>query len=83
MRQRVEGTIQRPPDVVFNFVAREHWRNHPRWDPNIVEIIPLDPGPIRVGSRARVRRKSGEGLLEVLECEPDARWRSRSQIGPF
>lgn len=85
MRQRVEIRVERPPGAVFDFVARDHWRNHPRWDPNVVEIVPLEPGPIRAGSRARVRRKRGsdDGLLEVLEFEPDARWVSRNRIGPF
>jgi hypothetical protein len=85
MRQRVEGKIMRPPGAVFDFVARDHWRNHPRWDPNVLEIVPLQHGPIRAGSRARVRRKHGpsDQPLEVLEFEPDARWVSRTQIGPF
>jgi hypothetical protein len=85
MRLSVEGRIDRAPGVVFGFVARDHWRNHPRWDPNIVEIIPLESGPIRAGSRARVRRRRGSGdeLLEVLEFEPESRWVSQSQIGPF
>jgi hypothetical protein len=85
MRTRVEGRVERPPSAVFDFIARDHWRNHPRWDPNVVEIVPLDDGPIRVGSRAHVRRKreSDSGVLEVLEFEPDGRWVSRNQIGPF
>jgi hypothetical protein len=85
MRQRVEVTIARPPAAVFDFVAREHWRNHPRWDPDVLEIIPLDRRPIRAGSRALVRRKraGGDELLEVLEFEPNARWVSRTQIGRF
>jgi hypothetical protein len=85
MQLRVEGRVERPTGAVFDFVARDHWRNHPRWDPNVIEIVPLDPGPIRAGSRARVRRKrtSGEEILEVLEFEADSRWVSRSQIGPF
>ena len=85
MRQRVEGKITRPPGEVFDFVARDHWRNHPRWDPNVVDITPLEPGPIRAGSRARVRRKRGadDEVLTVLEFQPDARWASQTQIGPF
>jgi hypothetical protein len=85
MRLRVERTVERPPGVVFDFIARDHWRNHPRWDPNVIDIIPVEPGPIRAGSRAHVRRKrgSGDGPLEVLEFEPDSRWVSRNQIGPF
>jgi hypothetical protein len=85
MRLRVERTVQRPPGVVFDFIAREHWRNHPRWDPNVIDITPLEPGPIRAGSRAHVRRRrgSGDGPLEVLEFHPDSRWVSRNEIGPF
>ena len=85
MRLRVEGTVQRAPDVVFDHIARDHWQNHPRWDPQIIDITPLENGPIRTGSRARVRRKGGwgDGLLEVLEFEPDSRWVSRNEIGPF
>jgi Polyketide cyclase / dehydrase and lipid transport len=85
MRQRVEARIMRPPGRLFDFIARDHWQNHPRWDPNVLEIIPLQHGPIRAGSRARVRRKPGRSdqPLEVLEFEPDARWVSRTQIGPF
>jgi hypothetical protein len=85
MRLRVEERVGRAPGVVFDFIARDHWRNHPRWDPNVVEIIPMEHGPIRAGSRARVQRKRGSGdeVLEVLEFKPDSRWVSRSQIGPF
>lgn len=85
MRQRLEVRIDRGPSDVFDFVARRHWRNHPRWDPNVLEMIPLHQGPIRSGSRARVRRKQGSGdeILEVLEFKPDSLWVSRSQIGPF
>lgn len=85
MRLRVETTVERPPAVVFDFIARDHWRNHPRWDPNVLQMTPLQPGPIGVGSRARVRRKRGSGdeVLEVIAFEPDTRWTSRSQIGPI
>ena len=85
MRQRVEVTIMRPPGEVFDFVARDHWRNHPRWDPNVVEMIPLEAGQIRAGSRARVRRTRGSGdeVLTVIAFEPDSRWVSQTQIGPF
>jgi hypothetical protein len=85
MRLRVKTRIERPPGAVFDVIARDHWRNHPRWDPDVTELIPLEPGPIRAGSRARVRRKRARGdqLLEVLEFQPDKRWVSRNEIGPF
>jgi hypothetical protein len=28
----VERIVQRPPEVVFDFVARHHFENQPRWD---------------------------------------------------
>jgi hypothetical protein len=85
MLLRVEERIEGAPEAVFDFVARDHWRNHPRWDPSIDEIVPLDPGPIHAGSRARVKRKKGSGdeILEVVAFEPNSRWVSRSEIGPF
>ncbi len=86
MRIEASGHIARPPAEVFRHVAVEHWQNHPRWDSNILSIEPLTPGPIRTGSRARVRRRRGGGddeVLEVLEFEPDRRFRSRDNIGPF
>jgi hypothetical protein len=83
MRLRVEITIERPPGVVFDFIARDHWRNHPRADPNILEMTPLEPGPIGSGA-ARVRRTRGVGRRgarsdrvrarrPVGEPEPDRR----------
>ncbi len=85
VRLAVQESIRRPPQAVFDVVGHHHWRNHPRWDPNVIEITPITAGPIDVGSRARVRRKRGAGdeILEVIAFEPDSRWVSRSQIGPF
>lgn len=87
MRLAVEEVIQRSPEVVFDFIGRDHWRNHPRWDPDVIEMTPLTAGPIGVGSRAAVRRRRGGGrnheILEVTGFEPNYRWAGRSQIGPF
>lgn len=87
MRLAVEELIQRPPEVVFDFIGRDHWRNHPRWDPDVIEMTPLTAGPIGLGSRATVRRRRGGGrndeVLEVTAFEPNYRWAGRSQIGPF
>lgn len=75
--------IDRPVAQVFQFVATDHFQNHPKWDPSIVEIIPLSPGPIAVGSTARVIRKQGPGNLEVTAFEQDRLLTTRSIIGPF
>ena len=71
----VERIVQRPPEVVFDFVARHHFENHPRWDPDVLEMSRTSRGPVGVGSTARVVRRQGRGRVEgtatVLEYEPD------------
>ncbi len=46
----VDTMIARPVAQVFQFVATEHFQNHPKWDPSITEIIPQSTSPIGVGS---------------------------------
>jgi len=66
--------IDRPLAKVFHFYAREHVRNHPRWDPDI-ELQQTSDGPIGVGTVIRRRNsRSGtpvEGTMEVVEFEPN------------
>jgi Polyketide cyclase / dehydrase and lipid transport len=70
-----ERIVRRPPAEVFDFVARNHFRNHPRWDPDVVEMTQTTPGPVGVGTTARVVRRQGkrevEGTATVTEFEPD------------
>ncbi|MFW9862808.1 MAG: hypothetical protein ACFFET_11025, partial [Candidatus Thorarchaeota archaeon] len=58
----------------FHFVAEQHVRNHPRWDPDIELSLESD-GPIGVGTIIRRRNsRSGtpvEGTMEVVEFEPN------------
>ena len=35
VRMEVSQEIDRPVGVVFKFYAKDHVRNHPRWDPDI------------------------------------------------
>jgi hypothetical protein len=77
--------INRPVTDVFNFFARDHVRNHPRWDPDIhLELITAEP--IQVGTIIR-RRNSRfgtpvEGSMEVLEFEPDRSFAMKIMDGP-
>jgi Polyketide cyclase / dehydrase and lipid transport len=48
----VERIVQRPPMEVFDFVARHHFDNHPRWDPDVPEMTQTSPG-VSVGTTAR------------------------------
>ena len=74
VKLQVSQVIDRPVAKVFHFLAREHVRNHPRWDPDI-ELEQVSEGPIGVGTVIRRRNsRSGtpvEGTMEVVEFEPD------------
>ena len=71
---RVERLVQRPPAQVFDFVATRHFDNHPRWDPDLLEMRQVTPGPVGPGTTARVIRRQGrrrvEGTATVIEYEP-------------
>lgn len=74
MRIEVSQVIDRPPAVVFRFVAVDHVRNHPRWDTKM-QLEQLSEGPIGVGTLARRRHtRAGAPVDGVMECvgfEPD------------
>ena len=71
----VERVIARPPHTVFDFVAAHHFQNHPKWDPDVLEMTQTSPGGVRTGTTARVVRRQGgnrvEGTATVTEYEPD------------
>ena len=71
----VERVIARPPHTVFDFVAVHHFQNHPKWDPDVLEMTQTSPGGVRTGTTARVVRRQGgnrvEGTATVTEYEPD------------
>jgi hypothetical protein len=83
----VEEVVQRPPEIVFDFVATHHFENHPRWDPDVVEMIPTSPEPSQVGATARVVRRQGgrliEGTATVREYQPPLRAAWQVQFGAF
>jgi len=78
--------IDRSPVEVFRFIATDHVRNHPRWDPNM-HLEQITPGPIGVGTRIRRRYRRGqtsvEGEMEIVEYEPDQVFASVIRDGPI
>ena len=82
---QVSQVIDRPVADVFHFLADEHVRNHPRWDPDM-ELEQISEGPIMVGTRIRRRnRRSGtpvEGSMEVVEFEPNRAFGTLIHDGP-
>jgi hypothetical protein len=83
----VEGIVRRPPAKVFQFVATNHFDNHRKWDPDVLEMRQTSPGPTAAGTTATVVRRQGqrrvEGTVTVTAYEPDrlAAWDVR--FGPF
>lgn len=79
----VERVIARPPRTVFDFVATHHFQNHPKWDPDVLEMTQTSPGPVATGTTAKVVRRQGgsrvEGTATVTGYEPDrsAAWEVR------
>jgi hypothetical protein len=73
MSVKVSQVIDRPAADVFQFVAVDHVRNHPRWDTKM-ELEQLSEGPIRVGTIVRRRHTHAgypiDGTMECVEFEP-------------
>jgi len=82
---RFSQVIDRPVTKVFHFVAEQHVRNHPRWDPDIELWLESD-SPIRVGTIIQRRNsRSGtsvEGTMEVVEFEPNRAFGTVIHDGP-
>ncbi|SFT87531.1 Polyketide cyclase / dehydrase and lipid transport [Geodermatophilus amargosae] len=87
MRLQAEIHIDAAPSDVFRFVATEHFDNHPRWDPSVVEMTPTSPGPVHQGATARLVRSDGgrrsEGFVTVTEYRPDSHFAAVVEMAPF
>jgi hypothetical protein len=85
MKVHATTEIERPKATVFQFVAREHVRNHSRWDPDI-QLESDAQGPIGVGTVIRRRNsRSGtpvEGTMEVVEFVPTDSFGTVIREGP-
>lgn len=81
----VSEAIDRPVAQVFQFVARDHVRNHPRWDPDM-QLEQETDGPIGVGTiiHRRVTRNGRlvEGTMEITEFEPNRAMGTLIHDGP-
>jgi hypothetical protein len=72
---------------VFRFVATDHFQNHPTWDPAVTSITQTSPGPMGVGTTARLvrtdRGRRVDGTMEVTEYQPVSSFTAVSRFGPF
>ena len=82
---RFSQVIDRPVTKVFHFVAEQHVRNHPRWDPDIELWLESD-SQIGVGTIIHRRNsRSGtpvEGTMEVVEFETNRAFGTVIHDGP-
>ena len=62
----IEGSIviHRPPEVVFDFVADE--RNEPLYNPEMLRVEQVSPGPIGVGTQFRAESRRGSRTIDML-----------------
>jgi hypothetical protein len=75
------------PEQAFDVIGWHVRENHPRWEVEVLEIRPLDPGPLHVGSRATMVRKDfgkvSETTYEVTAFDPPHRIAIRHLDGPL
>jgi Polyketide cyclase / dehydrase and lipid transport len=87
VRLAASQVIERSPAEVFRFVATDHFQNHPTWDPAVTAITQTSPGPMGVGTTARLvrtdRGRRVEGTMEVTEYQPVSSFTEVSRFGPF
>lgn len=86
-RHRAIYRIDRSPERTFDVIGTHVYENHPRWEAEVLEIRPLTPGPVRLGSRAvMVREERGrrsEAPYEVTAFEPGREIAFRHLDGPM
>lgn len=87
----VKGTasavVSQTLEGVYAFVARDFFSNYPRWAPQVVELEPRGPIPVRPGVKARqVTLDRGircETAFEVAAVEPPQRLVLEGVSEPF
>ena len=83
----MKRTIARTPTEVFDVIGTHVNENHPRWEPEVLEIRPLQAGPVKVGYRAVMVRKDWgkvhETTYEITDFQPDRRIAFLTLDGPL
>jgi uncharacterized membrane protein len=78
MRFEASTTVRAPaPDVFATYADVERW---PSWTSTVTSVEVLDAGPLRVGSRARLRQpKLPEAIWQVTALDPgrEFTWQAR------
>jgi len=82
---KASAIIHRSPEVVFAFLS--DLTNNPKWEPGILEMRQVSPGPIGMGTQfSEVRKFMGRRittLYEVTAYDPPRQVAVRSAAGPM
>jgi len=85
MKIEISIVINRPVEEVFAVMSNHE--NNPKWNPATLEAKKTSAGPIGVGTIVRsVTRIAGqrlEGESEFIEYEPNRKYATRVNSGPF
>lgn len=80
MRFEASVDVSAPAEAVFDTYADvEHW---PSWTSSVTSVEKLDPGPLKVGMRARVRQpRLPDAIWQVTELMPgrEFTWQARGK----
>jgi hypothetical protein len=57
--------VNRSAEVTFDVIGTHVYENHPRWEPEVIEIRRITPDPVGVGSRAIMVRHEFGRTTEV------------------
>src|SRR5919108_919711 len=85
MKYEFETKIARPIDEVFAYVV--DGRSGVEWQPHTESVELLTPGPVRAGSRFRIRRRMfGQPVsveTEITRSDPPYMFSVASRSGPL
>jgi hypothetical protein len=86
-RTQTTVRIRRPGAVVFQAIRQHAWTNDPAWEPEVLEVRPLDEGGPRVGGRVAMTRRDGgrtsTTTYEITALEAPRRLAVRHLDGPM
>ncbi len=87
MRVVEEFSVSKPPKEVFDYIAVNYFENHPKFDPEVHEMIWRSKPPVAKGTKGTERRKfAGKRIFldfEVTDFKPPKFFAFQNTNGPF
>jgi hypothetical protein len=83
---RLDRIVECAPEVAWAFIVEHFFDNHGRWDPAVIGMEQLTPGPVAAGTKGvETRRFLGrqKAAFEITEVREPAMFAFRNTSGPF